>query len=144
MTFNHLTRHDKVGNYNILLLFSLLQKCTFNKLTSNTSLKVSFQENMRVRGSNRCSRWYFKFNENECSGPMTIEARVYNHWPSGNTNTDQLHHRSFEGYCENIPQGAVRVELWVGQCGGPTLGDAYTGWGSVSRISIEKVSRPQS
>ena len=144
MTFNHLTMHDKVGYYGILLVFSLLQECTFNKLTSDTSLKVSFHGNMRVRGSNKCNRWYFKINGSECSQPATIEARVYNYWPCGNYNNDQLHHRSFEGYCENIPQGAVRVELWVGQCGGFTLGDAYTGWESVSWIMIEEVSRPQS
>ena len=99
---------------------------------------------MRVRGSIKCSRWYFKINGNECSGPVTIEELVYNHWPSGNTNHDQLHHRSFERYCENIPQGAVIVELWVGQCSGETVGDAFTGWNSVSRIMIEEVSRPQS
>jgi len=75
---------------------------------------------------------------------MTIEAVVYNYWQSG-TENNLLHHRSFEGYCENIPQGAVRVELWVGQCGGGyTLSDAVTGWNSVSRIMIEEVSRPQS
>ena len=142
MTFNHLTMHHKVGNYDILLVFSLLQECTFNKLTSDTSLKVSFHGNMRVRGSDKCNRWYFKFNGNECSGPMTIEAAVYNDWSSGNH--DLYHHRSFEGYCENIPQGAVRVELWVGQCGSRTLSDAYTGWESVSRILIEEVSRSQS
>ena len=100
---------------------------------------------MRVYGSSeKCNRWYFKFNGNECSGPMTIEAAVYNNWPSGSPIL--LHHRSFEGYCENIPQGAVRVELWVGKCSssGHALGDAYTGWESVSRIMIEEVSRPQS
>ena len=99
---------------------------------------------MGVRGtSSKCNRWYFKFNGNECSGPMTIEAAVYNYWPSGNPNL--LHHRSIDGYCENIPQGAVRVELWVGQCSsGHALGDAHTGWSSVSRIIIEEVSRPQS
>ena len=72
----------------------------------------------------------------------TTEAVVYNYWRSGNPSL--LHHRSFEGYCENITQGAVRVELWVGKCTGQTLGDAYTGWNSVSRIMIEEVSRPQS
>ena len=97
---------------------------------------------MRVYGDSKCNRWYFKFNGNECSGPMTIEAVVYNDWSSRNPNLH--HHRSFEGYCENIPQGAVRVELWVGQCSGYTLGDAHTGWESVSRIMIEEVSRPQS
>ena len=144
MAFNHLTMHDKVGDYRMLLVFSLLQECTFNKLTSDTSLKVSFHGNMRVRGNYKCNRWYFKINGNECSRPTTIEALVYNQWPSGNTNADQLHHRSFEGYCENIAQGVVRVELWVGEYSGYTLGDAYTGWNSMSRIMIEEVSRPQS
>ena len=98
---------------------------------------------MRVDvGNGKCNRWYFKFNGNECNGPMTIEAVIYNDWPSGNPNLH--HHRSFEGYCENIPQGAVRVELWVGQCSSQTLGDAFTGWISVSRIMVEEVSRPQS
>ena len=120
------------------------QDCSFNKLQSNTALKVSFQGNTRVYGSGtKCNRWYFKFNGNEYSGPMTTEAAVYNNWSSGNP--DLFHHRSFEGYCENIPQGAVRVELWVGRCAGhSTLGNAYTGWASVSRIIIEEVSRPQS
>ena len=144
IAFNHLTMQYKVGNYVILLVFSLLQECTFNKLTSDTSLKVSFQGNLRVSGNAKCNRWYFKINGNECSRPATIEALVFNRWWSGNTNNDQLHHRSFEGYCENIPQGAVRVELWVGKCSGQSLGDAYTGWISVSRIITEEVSRPQS
>ena len=124
----------------ILIVF---QECAFKKLKSGSALKVSFQGNMRVQGDRKCNRWYFKFNGNECSGPMTIDAAVYNNWTSGNHNL--LHHRSFEGYCENIPQGAVRVELWVGKCsGGHALGDAYTGWQSVSRLMIEEVSRPQS
>ena len=105
-------------------------------------LKVSFHGTVRVHGDDKCTRWYFTFNGNECSGPMTIEAVVYNDGSSGNPNLH--HHRSFEGYCENISQGSVRVELWVGQCIGYTLGDAVTGWRSVSRIMIEEVSRPQS
>ena len=99
---------------------------------------------MRVEGTSaKCNRWFFKFNGNECSGPMTIDVVVYKYWPSGSPNL--LHHRSFEGYCENIPQGRVTVELWVGQCNGSyKLGDAHTGWESVFRIMIEEVSRAQS
>ena len=113
-------------------------------MQSDTAIKVSFQGNMRVAGSSsKCNRWFFKFNGNECSGPMTIDAVVYNYWPSGNPYL--YHHRSFEGYCENIPQGRVTVELWVAKClSGQTLGDAYTGWESVSRIMIEEVFRAQS
>ena len=52
---------------------------------------------MRVSGTSaNCNLWFFKFNGNECSGPMTIEAVVFNSWPSGNP--ELLHHRSFEGY----------------------------------------------
>lgn len=122
--------------------FALFQDCTFNKLKSNTALKVSFQGNIRMRSDQKCNRWYFRFNGNECTGPMTIEAAVYSDWPGSLPNLH--HHRSFEGYCENIPKGTVRVELWVGQCGSWKLGDAYTGWVFVSRIMIEEVSRPQS
>ena len=111
-------------------------------MKSDTALRVSFQGCIYVHGDAKCNRWYFKFNGNECSGPMTIEAVVYNDWSSGNPSL--YRHRSFEGYCENIPQGAVRVELWVGKCSGYILGNAYTGLNSVSRIMIEEVSRPQS
>ena len=118
------------------------QDCAFNKLQSSSALRVSFQGIMRVWG--KCNRWYFKFNGNECSGPVTIDAVLYQDWTPSGTH-DLWNHRSFEGYCENIPQGAVTVELWVGKCSGDyPLGDAYTGWNSASRIMIEEVSRPQS
>ena len=141
VSINH---YDTVAHLSTICLICLLlfQDCAFNKLQSNSALRVSFQGNTKVYGGSKCNRWYFRFNGNECSGPMTIEAAVLNIWSSG---SDYLyHHRSFEGYCENIPQGAVRVELWVGKCSGWTLGDASTGWNSVSRIMIEEVSRPQS
>ena len=128
-----------------LICLILFQDCAFNKLQSNSALRVSFHGNMEVSGStSKCNRWYFKFNGNECRGPVTIEAVVFNGWPSAAGNPYLLHHRSFEGYCENISQGAVRVELWVGKCSGQSLGDARTGWNSVSRIMIEEVSRSQS
>ena len=118
----------------LLTSYSLIQHSEFHS-----------KETMRVHGSGtKCNRWFFKFNGNECSGPMTIEAVVYNVWPSSAGNPNLLHHRSFEGYCENIPQGTVRVELWVGQCESGSLGDAHTGYISVSRIIIEEVVRPQS
>ena len=67
---------------------------------------------------------------------MTIEAVAYNSWPSCAGNPEQLHHRSFEGYCENILQGGVRVQLWVRSCPGHTVCDSYSGWQTVSRVMI--------
>ena len=99
---------------------------------------------MRVRGPyNLCNRWYFKFTGNECSGPMTIEAVIYHYRQSGKDHNLHLQ-RSLQAYFENIPQGAVKMELWVGQCSGENLDDAATGWKSASLITIEEVSMPQS
>ena len=109
VSINH---YDTVARLATICLICLIlfQDCAINKLQSNSALRVSLQGNMGVRGtSSKCNRWYFKFNGNECSGPMTIEAAVYNYRSSGNPNL--LHHRSIDGYRENIPQGAVRVEL---------------------------------
>ncbi|XP_020608790.1 short-chain collagen C4-like [Orbicella faveolata] len=81
--------------------------------------------------------------ESVTSPSSAVSQTNWKQCPSGSP--ELRHHQSFEGYCENIPQGTVRVELWVGSCpSGNTLGEAYTGWESVSRIMIEEVSRPQS
>ena len=78
---------------------------------------------------------------NECSGPLPIDSVIYTNWAGDISNI--LRHHSFDGYCENLAQGTVSVELWVGKCSGSTLGDAYTGWNSVSRIMVEEVPPSQ-
>jgi len=106
-----------------------IQKCSFNKLHDNTALRVSYQGNVRVYSDHKCNRWYFKFNGNECSGPLPIESVVH---IGGLYNI-------LEGYCENLARGTISVELWVGKCSRYPLGDAYTGWNSV----IEEVPPSQ-
>ena len=133
----HLSPAVFLTNFRIFLF----QECSFNKLYSNTALKVSYQGNIRVYTIAACNRWYFKFNGNECSGPMTIDSILYNRWAGGLSNIHR--HHSFEGYCENLARGTVRVELWVGKCPYYTQGDAHTGWNSVSRIMIEEVPPSQ-
>jgi len=127
---------------NILSHFDLLfQECSFNKLHDNTALRVSYQGNVRVYSNNKCNRWYFKFNGSECSGPLPIDSVVYTNWAGGISNVLRSHF--FEGYCENLARGTVSVELLVGRCPGESLGNAYTGWKSVSRIVIEEVPPSQ-
>ncbi|KAL9960185.1 hypothetical protein ACROYT_G033603 [Oculina patagonica] len=118
-----------------------IKECSFNKLQSNTALRVSYQGNVNIYTNGDCNRWYFKFDGNECSGPTTIDSVLYNNWP-GRLSTI---HRNyfFEGYCENLARGTVRVELWVGKCYSHTQGNAYTGRKSVSRIMIEEVPPSQ-
>ena len=86
---------------------------------------------------------FFKFNDYECSGPMTIDSVLYTSWPSGRVPNIHRHH-SIEGYCESLPRGTVRIALWVGRCRAKeTLGSNYTGHSSVSRIMIEEVPPSQ-
>jgi len=121
----------------------LVNGCSFNKLFDKTALKVSYQGNIRVYSQSACNRWFLKFNGSECTSPMPIDLVLYNYWPG--RSVANIHRPTFlEGYCENLPRGAVRIEVWVGKCGpGHTPGNAYTGWNSVSRIMIEEVPPSQ-
>ncbi|XP_022804603.1 collagen triple helix repeat-containing protein 1-like [Stylophora pistillata] len=120
----------------------IIKEYSFNKLHQNTALKVSYQGNIRIYDFNaKCNRWYFKFNGNECSGPLPVDSLLYTNFHSSRPNVHRPHF--FEGFCENLPRGTVRVELWIGQCAHFTLGNAWTGWNSVSRIMIEEVPPSQ-
>ncbi|XP_062501922.1 collagen triple helix repeat-containing protein 1-like [Corticium candelabrum] len=121
----------------------LIQNCNFRKHDSNSALHVAYAGNLRVLCSSGscCSRWYFTFNGNECSGPMTIEGVVY-----GDPANDNPHrHRQIEGYCENIPAGQVTIGFNIGNCNKltSTTYNGYTGWKSVSRIMIAEVPPSQ-
>ena len=74
---------------------------------------------------------------------MTIESVHYTNYNGDRQLPDIHRNHFFEGYCENLARGTVRVELWVGECSGFTQGDAYTGWNSVSRIMIEELPPSQ-
>ena len=93
-----------------LLLFQ--QDCNFKKYHSNSALRVAYAGALRVYCSSGrcCSRWYFTFNGNKCSGPMTIEGVVH-----GSSADDDPHrHRQIEGYCENISAGQVTIGINIG------------------------------
>ena len=100
---------------------------------------MAYGGNLRINcGGGCCSRWFFTFNDRECTGPMTIDA-VYYTRASNNIHR----HRQIEGYCENIPAGDVRVGFHVGKCSGYGVADAYSGWNSVSRILIAEMPPAQ-
>ncbi|XP_077990501.1 collagen triple helix repeat-containing protein 1-like [Glandiceps talaboti] len=113
--------------------------CSFDKKLSGTALRVTFNGNIRLRSGSTaasCARWYFTFDGVECSNPLPIESTIHTH------GTRDVHRiASVEGFCFGIPAGGVDVEFRVGSCNnGMPLGDAYTGWNSVSRIIIEETA----
>ncbi|KAL9975938.1 hypothetical protein ACROYT_G013158 [Oculina patagonica] len=123
----------------------LIQDCIFQKRQKDTSLHVFYSGALSIRGCSLCcKRWFFTFNGAECSGPMPIDGVI-----SIDVNTYSQKQprrvRHIEGYCENIPKGQVRVGFNVGNCAGPSYGnaDAESGFNSVSRIVVEEVAAPQ-
>ena len=118
------------------------QECIFRKKYDNTSLRVFYGGNLRIRDCNNCcNRWYFTFNGAECTNPNAIDGIFYIWIGKG---TEEIHrHRHIEGYCHKVPKGQVRVGFWIGNCASYPPGDAHSGWNSVSRIVIEEVPPPQ-
>jgi len=118
----------------------VIATCEFHKCHSNTLLHVYYSGNIRISGCSQCcNRWYFTFNDAECSSPSAIDAALYQAH-AGDLNKHE--HGHIEGYCGGIPAGNVAVKINVGECvgTGQALGNAYTGFGSTSRIFIEEVS----
>ncbi|XP_041459048.1 collagen triple helix repeat-containing protein 1-like [Lytechinus variegatus] len=118
--------------------YDTIYTCTFTKRKSDSALWVYYGGNLRLYGcSGCCKRWYFTFNDNECS-PTPIDGIVY----QTNTNNMNLHrHRSISGYCHTVGAGSVNVKFLVGDCPGFGNYDAYTGWNSASRIIIKEVPK---
>ena len=59
---------------------------------------------------------------------------------AGNLNSHT--HGHIEGFCRNVHEGNVRVEVRIGSCvgTGKPLGNAHTGFATLSRIVIEELS----
>ena len=104
---------------------------------------------MQVRGLIFiCQLFGLRFHSQDLIGNSPLSARQFlwcefGELGIGSTNNRYLIFWYIEGYCENIPQGKVTVELLVGRCPGESLGKAYIGWSLVSRIKLEEVSRAQ-
>ena len=131
---SYLIMHILVCTENIFK--SVISRRVRNILRSRWSM-----QNLRVLCASGicCSRWYFTFDDRECTGPMTIEGTA-----QLQTSQDNPHrHCQIECYCENIPEGEIRVGLHIGQCSGKPVNDDDAGSSSVSRIMIVEVPPAQ-
>lgn len=134
--FKNLDNHQNTG---------LIKECIFEKTSNETALRVFWNGDFRVANCRQCcNRWYFTFNGAECSTPSAIDG-IFVVWNNVNFARNPHRVRHIEGICEKLREGEVRVGFWVGQCVGTSypIGDAATGFHSVSRIYVEEVSPPQ-
>ena len=131
----------------LIIYFSCLlslESCSFYKKFPSTHRRVVYQGNIRMLARSpsgaHCSRWYFTFKGNECSGPAPIDG-IY-----ATSGVVINSHRAvtFEGLCSGIASGIVNIELKVDACAaGYPVGDAHTSWNGNSRVIIEEVHPPQ-
>ena len=65
--------------------------CFFNKTSSDSAVKVSFNGNLRITNcEDCCMRWFITINGSECVSPAPIEAVIY----STNARTINVHRGS--------------------------------------------------
>ncbi|XP_019641504.1 PREDICTED: collagen triple helix repeat-containing protein 1-like isoform X1 [Branchiostoma belcheri] len=116
-----------------------IQGCDFVKNSNMSSLRVSVSSNFYVAGVSACKRWFVTFNGVECRDPITVEGVLW--VPSTETRSHRL--GQFEGVCNDLRAGIIRVDFNIGNC--PDFGDTngYTGWNSATRLFIEELPPPQ-
>jgi len=109
---------------------------SFSKAKTNTKIRISYTDNLRVLGSGKTCRWEIRVDGTSCPS----QALVYDYY----TNKDDNHHRSrtVVGYCSGVAAGSHTIGIWVGPLSsGHSSSDCYTGWdNSTWVIEAEEVN----
>ncbi|XP_013405851.1 collagen triple helix repeat-containing protein 1-like [Lingula anatina] len=118
-----------------------LYTVTYNKKSSISGLKVLWSGNAQELGvPYGCSRWYFTFNDNECSNPGKIESIKFNVYYEALNEVVYFNNPfTVQGTCQGISAGDVTVTLKVGLCGLNYVGqETLTSWGTKTSLMIEE------
>ena len=107
---------------------------SFEKLRSNSDIRISYTDNFRTFGYGKACRWEILIDGTSCpSQPLVYD----NYVSQGNI------HRSgtFVGYCSGLDTGLHEIQIYVDNTPGYTRSDCYTGWeNSTWLIEAEEVN----
>ena len=82
--------------------------CLFNKTSSDSAVKISFNGNLRITNcEDCCMRWFITINGSECVSPAPIEAIIY----SSNARTINVHRGSTRAG-ERSRNDSCRADAW--------------------------------
>ncbi|XP_035661716.1 collagen triple helix repeat-containing protein 1-like [Branchiostoma floridae] len=118
-------------------------ECPFNKLSSTSALRVTWNGALRVWNEVTrtavCKRWFFTLNGAECSDPAPIDGIMFMFDPNNHPNNHRV--STIDGLCYGLPAGNMTVTLNIGTCAADGLpeGSASTGYNSYSRIIVEEL-----
>lgn len=107
---------------------------SFTKLRSDTGLRVTYTDNVRVLGTNVAGRWEVRFN----GAPAPVFPLA---WDFYVTSTSVFTHQSttMVGTAFGLPAGVHSVRVYVGQTPGYPVTDLYTGWLGAWSLEVEEV-----
>ena len=131
-----------------------IQSCSYEKLNTDTVLKVSWDGSAALINCTLCCmRWYLTIDNMECSDPGPIDAAYVQDLSDTVISAENNLHRptTVAGICNQaggapLEAGDRLVELHVGLCQDtqgtgtvPEPSSTITGYNSVSRIVIEEI-----
>eukprot|EP00731_Ephydatia_muelleri_P009476 Em0005g62a len=142
-------QHCSVSSLNSSAVNTSIMNCSFDKIHSNSSIKVTWNGNLAVENCTMCCmRWYVTINGMECRNPGPVDAAIKQDLIGARLSVPfDLHSpASISGICKGtIPGGTLDtgeyvVGLTAGICDGYSQTfDVLTGYNSVSRFIIEEM-----
>ena len=126
-----------------------LVSMSFKKSRNDTYLRLTWSSNTRQWRRLKCSQWYFKINNKECTIPATIDGVLYQDINRPNGVINDHRHTTIVGVCKATSSGSLQsssyqVSMNVRDCPGASPGaDAYSGWISTSTMIVEELCPPQ-
>ncbi|XP_013417801.1 uncharacterized protein LOC106178942 [Lingula anatina] len=124
---------------NIIMNVGTLYTVMYSKKSGASWLKVLWSGNAQeIKAINGCSRWYFTFNDNECSNPGEIESIKFNRYYESDKVVYYNSPFTVQGTCQGISAGDVTVALKVGSCTYYLAQETLTSWGTKTSLMIEE------
>ena len=107
---------------------------SFEKLRSNSDIRISYTDNFRTLGYRKACRWEILIDGTSCpSQPLVYDNSVTH---------DNIHRSgTFVGYCSGLDTGLHEIQIYVDNTPGYTGSDCSTGWkNSTWLIEAEEVN----
>merc|ERR1711998_499844 len=92
----------------------------FKKKSDKSRLRLTYMDNIRVYGNGKACYWEIRIDGKPCPSGV-VRGDRHN---SGSENPHRFH--SIIGYCDKIPKGDHKLNVYVGRIAGGS--DCYTGW----------------
>ena len=122
----------------------------FKKSRNDTYLRLTWSSSMRQQLHKKCSEWFFKINNEECSSPASISGLVYHAIEDhGHSHHSYQHrHGTVVGVCQATRSGKLtsssyEISMNIRDCPGYSGSKSDTGWRSASTIMVEELCPPQ-